>query len=90
MKICRAVWWNLTYLREREFAYSACCFQETKQWNDSFEGSFLCHEDIYNSLEYKGLHNVELVKGDIAETLDTYLEGNPHLRISFLHIDTDV
>ena len=50
----------------------------------------MCHEDIYNSLEYKGLHNVELVKGDIAETLDTYLEGNPHLRISFLHIDTDV
>lgn len=61
-----------------------------QQWNDSFKGAFLSRDDIYNSLEYKGIHNVELVKGDITETLDTYLEDNPHLKISFLHIDTDV
>lgn len=60
------------------------------KWNKQHMGEFLSREDIYKSLEVKDIHNVELVKGDICQTLDEYLEGNPHMRISFLHIDTDV
>lgn len=42
------------------------------------------------SLENKGFHNVELVKGNILKTLDQYLEEHPGTRIALLHIDTDV
>jgi predicted O-methyltransferase YrrM len=34
--------------------------------------------------------NVELIKGDILVTLKNYLEKNPHLKISLLHIDVDL
>ena len=33
---------------------------------------------------------VILVKGDIRETLPTYLEENPHTVVSLLHLDMDV
>ena len=35
-------------------------------------------------------HRVELVKGDIVETLPRYLEENPGFRINLLHCDLDV
>lgn len=60
------------------------------QWNKQHSGEFLSREDIYKSLELKGIHNVELVKGDICRTIEEYLCQNPHTKISFLHIDTDV
>lgn len=34
--------------------------------------------------------NVELIKGDILETLPEYLNNNPQLKISLLHIDVDI
>lgn len=64
--------------------------QFVKQWNEQHNGAFLSKEDIYKSLEMKGIHNVELVEGDICQTIDEYLEANPHTRISLLHIDTDI
>lgn len=60
------------------------------KWNDQHRGEFLTQEDIYHSLNIKNIRNVELVKGDICETIDEYLGQNPHTRISLLHIDTDV
>lgn len=51
---------------------------------------FLTKGEIYKSLELKKIHNVELVQGDIRETLAQYLGENPHTKISLLHIDTDV
>ena len=33
---------------------------------------------------------VELVKGDITKTIPAYLKSNPHLKISFLNLDTDI
>ncbi len=33
---------------------------------------------------------ISLVKGDIAQTLPEYIENNPHLVVSLLHIDVDV
>lgn len=61
-----------------------------ERWNDQFKSEFLSRDDIYNSLEHKRIRNVELIKGDIAETLDAYIADNPQLRVSLLHIDTDV
>lgn len=60
------------------------------KWNEQHTGEFLTREDIYRSLEIKKIYNVELVQGDICETIDEYLSRNPHTRISLLHIDTDV
>lgn len=47
-------------------------------------------EELEKFIDYKNLQNVKLVKGDINETLDIFLEETPHLRISLLHIDVDV
>lgn len=60
------------------------------KWNQQHMGEFLSMEDIYKSLDLKNIHNVELVKGDINQTVDEYLLRNPSTRISLLHIDTDI
>lgn len=64
--------------------------QFVDKWNVQFEDTFLTKEDIYKSLELKGMHNVELIEGDIRNTLPKYLAENGQIRISLLHIDTDV
>ena len=35
-------------------------------------------------------HRIELVKGDIAETLPRYLKKNPGLRVCLVHCDLDI
>ena len=48
-------------------------------------------EEINELLLKQGLaENVEIIKGDILNTLDQYLIENPHLKISLLHIDVDL
>lgn len=61
-----------------------------RNWNEKFEGEFISEEEIRKSLAVKGIGNVELVKGDIQQTLPVYLEKNKELKLSLLHIDTDV
>lgn len=54
-------------------------------------GKSISFEEINSLLEKQGLSkNVEIIKGDILITLDDYLEKNPHLKISLLHIDVDL
>jgi hypothetical protein len=69
-------------------------FQSDKQfvtdWNNQFREDFLSKEELYKSLELKNIKNVELIEGNILDTLSLYLEENPHTKISLLHIDTDV
>ena len=60
------------------------------QWNEQFEGEFLSKEDIYKSLEIKGIQNVQLIEGDICTTVEKYLEKHPQTKISLLHIDVDI
>lgn len=60
------------------------------KWNIQFQEDFITKEEIYQSLELKGIHNVELIKGNIKETLPEFLSKNGQLRIALLHIDTDV
>ncbi|MFR1380504.1 MAG: TylF/MycF/NovP-related O-methyltransferase [Clostridium neonatale] len=61
-----------------------------EKWNDTFSDEFLSQEDLYKSLAYKKINNVQLIKGNILETLDNYILENPSTRIALLHIDTDV
>lgn len=61
-----------------------------EQWNTAFKDEFISKEDIEYSLNRKGIGNVQLVKGNILQTAQQYLENNPHTRIAMLHIDTDV
>jgi hypothetical protein len=71
-------------------------FKEDKLRRDAFVeetngGKSISFEEINETLETQGLHkNVDIVKGDILDTLDDYLKKNPHLKISLLHIDVDL
>lgn len=61
-----------------------------EKWVRETGNSFLTDMEIYESLRHKKIDNVELVKGDIAETLPAYIKQHPHLKVSLLHIDTDI
>lgn len=61
-----------------------------QNWNDCFKNEFISREEIYESLKLKGIGNVELVQGNIKETLPKFLKRNRQMRIALLHIDTDV
>jgi hypothetical protein len=54
-------------------------------------GKSISYEEITSLLQKQNLHkNVEIIKGDILKTLDQYVNNNPHLKISLLHIDVDL
>ncbi len=71
-------------------------FEADKGKRDAFVaetngGKSITYEEINALLDAQQLNrNVEIVKGDILKTLDEYLDNNPHLRISLLHIDVDL
>lgn len=71
-------------------------FEQDKDKRDAFVletngGKSISFEEINNLLEKQGLNkNVDIIKGDILITLDQYLDKNPHLKISLLHIDVDL
>ncbi|WP_237416402.1 TylF/MycF family methyltransferase [Helicobacter saguini] len=47
-------------------------------------------DSMHKALKYKNIRNYELVKGNILESVPKYCAENPQLKISLLHIDTDV
>jgi len=54
-------------------------------------GKSISYHEITTLLREQNLQkNVEIIKGDILNTLDEYLKKNPHLKISLLHIDVDL
>jgi Macrocin-O-methyltransferase (TylF) len=54
-------------------------------------GKSITYEELNNLLDEQNLNrNVEIVRGDILLTLDKYIDENPHLKISLLHIDVDL
>lgn len=46
--------------------------------------------ELHRVLKHKAFTNVELVAGDILETVPRFAERHPELRIALLHIDVDV
>ena len=71
-------------------------FVDDKAKRDAFVaetngGRSISFEEINALLDQQDLNkNVDIIKGDILVTLDEYLEKNPHLKISLLHIDVDL
>lgn len=71
-------------------------FEQDKMKRDAFVaetngGISISYDEINQLLEDQGLsQNVEIVKGDILQTLDNYIDKNPHLKISLLHLDVDL
>ena len=51
----------------------------------------IAKEQLMQLLQLKGIDkNVDLVKGDICQTVPEYLEKEPSLRISLLNLDVDI
>lgn len=60
---------------------------------DLFEkggGDGLTSTEIASLLERKGFGNIELIEGNVFDTLEAYLKQNPATRIALLHLDMDV
>ncbi len=49
----------------------------------------LSTEEINSILKEKEMSNIQLIKGNIMETLPIYLGDNPHTRLALLHLDMD-
>ncbi|MTE27394.1 TylF/MycF/NovP-related O-methyltransferase [Winogradskyella ouciana] len=71
-------------------------FEGDKDKRDAFVaetkgGKSISYEEITELLSQQNLNkNVEIIKGDIHDTLEQYLDKNPHLKLSLLHIDVDL
>ena len=59
-------------------------------WNEKFKEEFVSKDELEAAFRHKNIANVELVEGNILETLPSYVEEHRELKISLLHIDTDV
>lgn len=53
-------------------------------------GDGIAKDELEGLLAAKGFGNIELVGGNIFDTLDPFLERSPHLRIALMHLDMDV
>lgn len=58
--------------------------------DDTAGGESISLEEMNKAIAYKKISNAEFVKGNILETIPEYILLNPEMRISLLHIDTDV
>ncbi len=48
-------------------------------------------DQLLKILDNKGLNkHVDLIEGDITETIPSYVKANPELKISLLNLDTDI
>lgn len=67
--------------------------QDDVKFIERFEkagGEGMSREELENVLNYKGFQNYALIEGDVTQTIPVFLQENPELRISMLHIDVDV
>ena len=53
-------------------------------------GEGLSRQEVESIFEGKKFQNVDLIEGNIFETLPLFLERNPATRLAFLHLDMDV
>lgn len=70
-------------------------FQEDEkarnQFIDSAGDDSISKEQLLEILNNKGLNrHIDLVEGDITETVPKYVKENPELKISLLNLDTDI
>jgi hypothetical protein len=61
-----------------------------EQYLQETEAKSIPVEQIYSCAQNAGLkHRVDLIEGDIAKTAPDYVQTNPQLKISLLHLDLD-
>lgn len=70
-------------------------FEEDKKFRERFianaGGSSISKYQLEQVLDHKGVNqNIELVAGDINQTVPEYVKNNPSLKISLLNLDTDI
>ena len=69
-------------------------FEKDKKYRQKFVDAAgeesISEKELSQIFELKNIKNYELIKGDINKTVPEYIKNNPHLKISLLHIDTDV
>lgn len=53
-------------------------------------GNGISKEALEDFIKHKNINNIELIKGNIFDTLDEFLEKNKQIKISLLHLDLDV
>ena len=46
--------------------------------------------EVQKVIDFKNFENIELISGDVFETLPKWISANSHSRIAFLHLDLDV
>tara|TARA_B110000263_G_C15301910_1_gene508409 strand:- start:856 stop:1518 length:663 start_codon:yes stop_codon:yes gene_type:complete len=62
-----------------------------KQFIDSAGDNSISKDQLSKILDHKGINkNVDLIEGDITETVPAYVKSNPELKISLLNLDTDI
>lgn len=57
---------------------------------ESAGGDGLSATEVESIINFKKFDNIELVAGDVFETLPNWLTKYPHTRIALLHLDMDV
>jgi hypothetical protein len=57
---------------------------------ESEAGDGISKNNLESIITQKAFNNIELIEGNVLETLPLYVEANPHLKIALLHIDVDV
>ena len=70
-------------------------FQDDNKARNKFISSAgsdsISKEQLLKILDNKGLNkHVDLIEGDITETIPSYVKANPELKISLLNLDTDI
>lgn len=63
--------------------------QFISQW-ESEGGDGISIEEANMIIKRKGFDNIDLVLGDVRNSLPTFLDSRPEVRISLLHLDMDV
>ena len=57
---------------------------------ESIGGDGLSVDELGEIMQKKCFQNINLIKGNVFETVPKYLKENPETRIAFLHLDMDV
>ena len=76
-----------------EFPREQLNIEDDLKWINRFEassGNGLDDTEIMSVFNNKGFENIELIKGNIFDTIPKYINENPETKIAILHLDMDV